>query len=214
MLIEFSQVIKKHNISPKGVIHIGAHYAEEAKTYYDNGVEKSLWIEANPDLQKVILENIKNYPNAKIISACLSDKEETIKFNISNNGQSSSLLDLAYHKVAHPEIYYEKEIQLTTTTLNTIYEKNNISFDEYDFMNADIQGAELMMLKGADKILPNLKCIYIEVNQKELYAGCALINDIDTFLSLFGFFRCETAWCGDFGWGDAVYVPYGKNLNL
>jgi hypothetical protein len=81
----------------------------------------------------------------------------------------------------------------------------------YDFMNIDIQGAELLMLKGASEILPHIKCIYIEVNNKELYRGCAMINEIDDYLETRNFLRVKTKWYGNTGWGDAIYIKTCKS---
>ena len=207
MLISFSELINKHNVRPNNIIHIGAHYGEEAKDYYENGVQSSLWIEANPFVLEYLKSELSKYPHAYFIEACLSDEDyKLINFNISNNEQSSSMLDLAYHKTVHPEVNYVQSIQLTTRTLNSLLEESAIPYDHFDFLNADIQGAELLMLQGATRILPYLKCLYIEVNKLELYKGCALIEDLDSFLSQYNFKRVETAWCGDFGWGDAVYL--------
>jgi hypothetical protein len=44
-----------------------------------------------------------------------------------------------------------------------------------------------------------------EVNRAELYKGCARIEDLDMFLSQYGFERVETTWDGG-TWGDAFYV--------
>lgn len=79
--------------------------------------------------------------------------------------------------------------------------ENNISYNLYDFVNIDIQGAELMFLEGATMILPYVKCISVEVNYKELYRGCPLVSDIDSFLRRFNFLRVQTKWYGDTGCG-------------
>jgi hypothetical protein len=55
-------------------------------------------------------------------------------------------------------------------------------------------------------LLSNFKWIYSEVNAQELYKGCVLVNDLDLFLNGFGFKRVETQWCGNTGWGDALYI--------
>jgi hypothetical protein len=44
-----------------------------------------------------------------------------------------------------------------------------------------------------------------EVNNGEVYEGCAQIGEIDKFLSAFGFNRVETCMGGGM-WGDAFYV--------
>jgi FkbM family methyltransferase len=210
MLIPFSEVKRKYNINPTGVIHVGGHWGEEAKDYYDNGVTNTIWIEANPQSMERLIETVSAYPNFNpflVLNACVSDVDgQEVVFNISNNeGQSSSFLDLEYHKIAHQEVSYIDSIRLKTTTLNTLF-KDFKEIKDFTFLNADIQGAELLMLKGATEILPNIECLYLEVNEKELYKGCGLINEIDDFVSKYGFTRVETSWAGNFGWGDAVYL--------
>jgi FkbM family methyltransferase len=205
MIIPIEKLVEYHK--PKNVIHIGAHLGEEVDSYYNYGVDHSLWVEANIDLMRQLQSNISRYRNARSINAVLIDKDDQdVIFNISNNGMSSSILDLEYHKIAHPDIFYVGNREIKSRTLNTIFVENNIPFDLYDFMNVDIQGAELMMLKGATQILPHLKCLYVEVNQKEVYKGSPMVEEVDEFLLHWGFVRVETEWFEESGWGDAIYI--------
>ena len=211
MLIPFRNIKEKYNINTRGVIHVGGHWGEEAKDYKDNGVEKTIWIEADKNSVEIMKDNLKSIYSENdtsfIINACVGDEDgKKVIFNISNNeGQSSSILDLEYHKIAHNDVHYIDKMQMVTYTLDTLL-KDIKDIKDYTFLNADIQGAELLMLKGAKKIIPNLQCLYIEVNEKELYKDCALIGEIDEFLKPHGFDRVETEWCGNFGWGDAIYL--------
>ena len=209
MLIPFIEILEKYKINPKGVIHVGANFGQEAKDYYDNGVENVIWIEANPRSMDTLFYHLSSFPKQNpmlVLNECVSDKDDQfVTFNISNNeGQSSSFLDLEYHKIAHAEVFYTEQIELKTKTLNTLFKDFDLS--EFTFLNADIQGAELLMLKGATEILPKIDCLYLEVNEKELYKGCGLIGEIDDFLKEFNFERVQTEWCGNFGWGDALYL--------
>jgi FkbM family methyltransferase len=218
MLIPYKELIQRHNIHPKSVIHVGGHYGEEAKDYYENGVHHSVWIEANPACIPELIKTICVYPNSHVLNACVSDTEgQELMLNIANNeGQSSSILDLGYHKIAHREVFYTHSIPVKTRTLDKIfvdlgldnYYKNGyaVGFDDDVLLNADIQGAELLMLKGATTVLPKISCIYLEVNNKEVYTGCGLVEDIDSFLKPYNFVRVETKWCGETGWGDALYL--------
>ena len=43
-------------------------------------------------------------------------------------------------------------------------------------MNLDIQEAELLALKGSDKILNYIDAIYTEVNLDEIYLNCAKLR--------------------------------------
>jgi FkbM family methyltransferase len=209
MLITLREIREKYGIAPKGIVHIGANYGQEAKDYNDNGVEDVIWIEANPKSMDILISNLMAFPNFNplyVLNACVSDKDDQdVQFHISNNeGQSSSILDLEYHKIAHQEVFYTETINLKTKTLNTLFKEFDLS--NFTFLNADIQGAELLMLKGATEVLKHFNCLYLEVNEKELYKGCGLIGEIDEFLKSFGFNRVQTEWCGDFGWGDAIYL--------
>ncbi len=78
-----------------------------------------------------------------------------------------------------------------------------------NFWNFDIQGAELMALKGAAESLQHVDALYLEVNEKELYVGCGLIDEIDAFLQVRQFKRVITEMTVH-GWGDALYVKEKK----
>ena len=74
-----------------------------------------------------------------------------------------------------------------------------------DFINLDIQGAELEAIKGAEKILTQIKWIYTEVNKADVYVGCAKVWEIDEYLKRFGFTRIATRWSFRDDFGDALY---------
>ena len=48
--------------------------------------------------------------------------------------------------------------------------------------------------------------IYTEVNEDYVYLECALISEIDSYLSTFDFVRVETSWYQNCKWGDAFYI--------
>ena len=75
-----------------------------------------------------------------------------------------------------------------------------------NFLNLDIQGAELLALKSMEKYLKNVKYIYTEVNTEKVYKDCALMNEIDDYLQQFGFTRAVHKLFGNCGWGDALYI--------
>ena len=75
-----------------------------------------------------------------------------------------------------------------------------------NFLNLDIQGAELLALNSVEKYLKHIKYIYTEVNTEKVYKDCALLNEIDEFLKTHGFTRkCEAIY-RQYGWGDALYI--------
>jgi FkbM family methyltransferase len=210
MLIDFRALFPKYGINPKGVLHVGANVGEEAPVYLELGIKRQIWIEANPEIYEKLKRNIANNPEAEAIQACITDddQQEAIDFHISNNGsQSSSILELGTHLIAHPEVNYTNTIKLIPQRLDFFFENVYDVFNsDLDFLNLDLQGAELKALKGLGIHLHHFKYIYTEVNKEELYKGCALVGEIDEYLSHYGFKRVETKWCGNTGWGDALYI--------
>lgn len=204
MLIPFDKL----NITKKitGVIHIGAHECEERTEYqqhFNLDDDKILWFEA---LQHKVEKVKRNIPTIQIFHECISDSDNnTVDFNITNNFQSSSMLSLKTHLQEHPYVFEIFRMKLQTKRLDTFLQEHNINPSEYNFLNLDIQGAELLALKGCGDILKTIDYIYTEVNEKELYENCCLITDLDTYLKEFGFVRVLTEMTTH-GWGDAFYV--------
>jgi len=201
MLIPLHALAQKYNIVFKGVLHVGAHECEELKdyeTYLQR--DKILWIEA---MSNKVEKCKQMYPGVLIREAIVSDTVEKVKFNISNNGQSSSILELGLHKQFHPHVHYIDHIEGETQLLKDIICDYDI---EYNFLNFDIQGAELKALKGMESYLDKVDYLYTEVNSDYVYKECALIGELDEYLLKFGLHRVETKWCGEFRWGDAFYI--------
>jgi FkbM family methyltransferase len=205
MLIDFNGIVQRHG-RPNGVIHIGAHLMEERPNYISHGLRNTIWAEANPG----IFENTKNMVDKNmgesIHNFAISDVDDfEYEFNITNNGQSSSILELDKHKTYHPNVYVTEVIKVKSKRMDTLINENSIDINDYDFINLDIQGAELLALKGFGKLLENIKYIYTEVNTNSVYKNCALIEEIDSYLKGFGFERKETKMT-EFEWGDSLYV--------
>lgn len=204
MLIPYEKLYLKSQI--KGVIHVGAHECEEREMYLSQmhlTDANIVWVDAIPEKVQAIREKL---PNVIVFNECVSNVDnQPVSFMVTNNYQSSSMLNFKTHAVEHPHVVEERRIQLFTKTLNTMFAENNLNPADYNFMNLDIQGAELMALQGASHILPHIDYIYAEVNEKELYENCALIPQMDAFLHMQGFVRIQTAMTPH-GWGDALYI--------
>jgi FkbM family methyltransferase len=198
MLIPLHEVIAAYNINLKGILHVGAHQCEENDAYLAEGVKQDdiFWVEANSKIAETL-----TLPN--VITAAVSDVIETVTFNVTNNGQSSSILPLKDHRVVHPEVHVVSTESMTTQRLEDIIRERGI---RANFLNLDIQGAELKALKGLGSFIDQFDCIYTEVNTRELYAGCALLPQLDDWLRWHGFWRMRTVMYEQCGWGDAVYV--------
>ena len=205
MLIEFSHLCQKYQFTPKGIIHIGAHDLEEMGQYLSRGVCKTVWVEGNPDLVARNASRVDGTNQKLLFGLVYSEDGKEVDFNITNNLQSSSILEFGKHKEYHPHVDLVESRRMTTTRVDSLFDKNGINPEEFDFVNLDIQGVELQALKGFGKYLDHIKYIYTEVNSGEVYKNNDSIEDLDSFLEGFGFTRVETEMT-PFEWGDAFYI--------
>lgn len=211
MIIDKAKLLNIINaVAPvTGILHLGAHDCEEMDFYVNDlslDRQSIYWIDAFQE--KVDRAKRLGIPN--VYQGVISDKDnETVMFNIANNMQSSSILKFNTHSISYPSIKYIGQRSLKTSTLDTFIEKQGISMSTCNFWNFDIQGAELLALKGAIKNLVYADYLYLEVNELSLYEDCALLPELNAFLNEIGFemvFKTMT----HAGWGDAFYVRKNK----
>ena len=214
MLITLQQLIDMKLLDPQkitGALHVGAHQCEERESYDDSlhlGDDKVFWVEANP---AIAAQARAAYPRANIYTALLADTcGKNVNFMVTNNGASSSMLELKTHKTEHPHVHETHRLQLVTETLEHFVGRVLEVKDpdalrkRCNFMNVDVQGAELLVLKGAGQMLQAFDHLYLEVNEKELYSNAVLLPELDAFLLAHGFERKVTEMT-QHGWGDALY---------
>jgi FkbM family methyltransferase len=206
MLIEFKDLVSKYNMHITGVIHVGAHTGEEAEDYSTHGISNVWWIEGNPGLMRELARNTTKKYGHNCINALVTDVDHgERKFNITNiNSLSSSVLEFGTHPSFSPEIHFIDHPILETRTIDSLVEEYGIK--DCNMLNMDLQGAEMMALQGATKLLPSIDYVYTEVNTAEVYIGCAKLHEIDAFLSDFD--RVETEMQVN-GWGDALLIRRG-----
>ena len=207
--------IKRHN--PSGIhtaLQLGACKGEEADFYQRLGVNTVVWVEANPALANgALLENLNksNITRNIIINRAVTDKDgDTVTLNVvaddsrSNEG-ASSIMKPTLHETYYPGLITRSTVDVKTITVNTIASRLD---SPVDFIAMDIQGAELLALQGAHKVLSNdiaLKTMLIEIATEPLYVGATLVYEIDKYLLDYDFIRQDTFMMHKV-WGDALYV--------
>lgn len=208
MLIPFDQLWKRYRITSEGVLHLGAHLGQEALAYAALGVRRVVWVEALPDIHARLAERVAQYPGSVALRACLSEADgDKVTFRRANNeSQSSSFLEFGTHAQEYPGTKFVEEIEMLTSRVDTLLREYEITIGTGWFLNVDLQGAELKALKGMGKLLWNFDFAYVEVNEKELYKGCPMVCEIDSYLDKFGFAGAETKMMKATGWGDKLYV--------
>lgn len=171
-----------------GIIHIGANTGQEIKLYAKHRLSV-VWIEPIPDIFEKLQMNLIGFPRQIAVKGLVTDLDnEEYQFHLaSNNGASSSILDLNLHKDIWPDVSFEKTITLYSKTLPSLLKANLIDPSAYDMLAIDTQGSELLVLKGAEPLLNQFKLIQTEVPDFEAYKGCCQLKDLQLFLNEHGF---------------------------
>jgi len=118
---------------------------------------------------------------------------------------SGCLEDFGTHSDTHRDTVYIQTIPVKTQRVDTWIKTLDVDNTIYNAANIDVQGYELQVLKGMSSCLSRLKVIELEVNTEEVYKGCALIHEIDYYLSHYEFRRVYVNMWGQ-GYGSALYI--------
>lgn len=203
MLLNLEHLKNKYNMQVTGILHIGAHYGEEYDEYERlfGTVPIVMW-EASPANFNILKSKLSGKNNVTLINKGVGSFECEVPFYIetANTGQSNSVLKPKVHAEQYPGIIFDEISKIKVYPLDK-WEPG----EAYNFINIDIQGFELHAFMGAKKTLRNVNYIMTEINRAELYENCATVEEIDWYLSRFGFERVETDWAGG-TWGDGFYL--------
>lgn len=210
MLLDLERLSEKYKLNIEGVLHIGAHYGQEFSVYEKMNLTDVIFFEPLPQTFMVLQENIGN--KAKLVNKALGNDNKKVIMNVesANNGMSSSILKPNIHLLQYPHIKFETTVEVDMVKLDDYILSENLQNSNHNFINIDVQGYELEVFKGAKDTLNRIDYIMTEVNREFVYENNAKIEEIDSFLSSYGFERVETTWDG-ITWGDAFYIKNNKN---
>lgn len=211
---------KKNNVTIKGVVHIGAHRGEELLEYEKLGAKNVVWVEANPDVYEELQENLKRNHQCTVSSksfcvACSDKDDEEVDFHIiyghdaqfmEGNKGASSLLSPTPNLSSKLPVEHIKTIKQKTITIDSLLERNNLNASDYDMLDLDIQGAEMLALKGAANLLNEVNYISSEITWNDpYYKGNTMSTELISFLEEKGFKYVEVKYHAK-TWGDALFV--------
>ena len=172
----------------KGVLHLGAHKGEEADIYQWLG-KKVIWIEAIPKIFDQLKQNLSSYGNQESYCLLLGDMDNVKKsFFISNNNSvSSSLFKFSKNTLdgkyfSEQKLEMKNEIILEMSKLDTFVKKNNIDISSYNHWIVDLQGSELLALKGAENSLEFCDSLLIEISKVDIYENGVLWPELKNWL--------------------------------
>lgn len=209
MIFNFDNLVHENRMDIRGIFHVGGYVGEESILYFRRGINNVIFFEPVPKHYNVLKRNTMY----RVVNKAVGSSKGKQKIHLSKtdggfangSGASSSLLKPKKHLEQYPHITFEDEIEVDVITLTDFVIENEINLYNFNMLNIDVQGYELEVLRGADSILDSIDYILTEVNRDELYEGCPMIEDLDSYLLRHNFSRVATNWEGG-TWGDALYI--------
>lgn len=200
-----------------GVVHVGAHQGEEVPAYLAAGFERVVLIEANPEACRVLHEKFDGTPGVTVFNCAISDQDGTFELllHTSRRGsvESASLLKMKRLGEIVKTMSTPTSVQVPAWRLDSLFEREHLRPQDYSFMNIDIQGAELMALRGAGGLLGHLRGMIVEVALIEMYEGGATEAQIVEHLAARGFRQGKSIYHTLYddkstfpAWGECLFV--------
>ena len=200
MLLNLNDLVVKYNMSINGIIHIGAHFGEEHTTYKKLNVDKVVYFEP---VKKTFNKLKESVVDAELYNYALGCENKFIEMYV----EEKDLFGCS--SILKPSSNYDK-VSFSSNEIVEMRTLDSFNFSGYNFLNIDVQGYELEVLKGSSETLKNVDYIICEINKetplkKMDYIGASNVNDVISFLNQFGFKLVEENWAG-VSWGDGLFI--------
>ena len=180
------RAMRANGFAPDAIIDVGAYIGGWTKLVRKVfPAARVLMIEAQPG-KKPVLEALANRDeNITFRSALLgAAPQEAVRFFTMETGSS---------------IYAENsgaprnEISLPMSTLDDVAADAGFADARHMLLKLDVQGAELDVLRGAERVLPNVAAVLVEVSLVEYNLGAPGVLDVIHFMQEQGFVIYELA---------------------
>jgi FkbM family methyltransferase len=200
------------------IFDVGSRDCAQAIEFYHNFPKAKIYaFECNPNTLALCKKNIERYSDRiTLIEGAVCDyngditfypinQEKTITtWKDGNPGASSIFKSNGTYTV---ETYVQDEITTNCHRLDSVMAKYGIP--NVDILWMDLQGAELLALKGLGNHLQNVKYIHTEISHKEMYSGQVMYKELNDFITSQGFIIKNNLSLG--GWQeDVIYEK--KNM--
>ncbi len=171
--------IKSNGFYPETILDIGAYEGNWTKAVIDIYPESKIYmIEAQPG-KTPMLEKIKmmRSENIEYSIALVGEKKlEKVPYYLMETGSSV---------LAENTDYKREKIELEMTTVDDLL--SHTAMNSPVFVKIDVQGLELAVMKGAEKILNKAELVLLEVSTVEYNQGAPLFSEIISYMNEKGF---------------------------
>jgi FkbM family methyltransferase len=162
------------------ILEIGSHHGTHTLWFLDIFDSPQIFcFEPDPRASLRFKQNLENRPEISFYEYAVGDKNGETTFYMSSGRESELMLeDWDYsgsirkpkkHLKVHPWCKFEKNIIVSTKTLDSWCQEEDIN--RIDFIWMDVQGAEIDVIRGGRNALKKTRYLYTEYSDEELYEG-------------------------------------------
>ena len=158
---------------------VGGYLGNEVPTILNRYPNSQVDIfECSPKYVGALVKRFGTNPRVNVHQTAISDKEETIEFFETNIKGSGSLLKVGELSKESYGMQQTESHSVQATTLDSVF-----SDKEIDVLQIDVQGAEMQVLRGAEKTLAKTKAVFCEVSiRPNLYEGSVTFDELNDVL--------------------------------
>jgi FkbM family methyltransferase len=174
--IEHEKVPFRHDFA--SIIDVGAHYGQFALLARRRYPTATLYcIEPLPEACSRLRRVLARDSNAMVIDVAAADRASEADFYVSRSSDSSSLLPITRkYTTAFPGTNGVAVTRVRTVPLDDLIERGSLR--RPTLLKIDVQGSELAVLRGAERLLFCIDEVFVECFFVELYEGQPLIDDV------------------------------------
>lgn len=193
----------------------GAYHGEWANYYLQQFPRAQVYMfEPFPASQAILKENLGTNPRAHLIPAALGQHCERRMLYVNQLAATNSLFQTSSGAGdKHPDPNWMKPAgseEIEVTTLDRFCEEKSIS--RVNLLKLDVQGAELLALRGGEGLLSRraIDVIYLEMQFTQQYEGQAWHFEIAKYLhdlryELFGVYNLMVTQSGQMVQADGIF---------
>lgn len=184
--VDHEDVPFQHDFS--SVIDVGAHHGQFALfAHHQFPSAKLFCFEPQPDAQQVIRQVFPERGSIELFEVALgSDALDQHELHVSARDDSSSLLPIMErYTTAFPGTEEKTAINVAVTRLDDVLA--DFKLIRPCLLKIDVQGYELEVLRGADRVLQDVDEVFAECSFIELYTGQVLAGELIAYLWVKGF---------------------------
>jgi len=173
----------------KIVLDVGANTGQFAQTLWEIGYRGEIVsFEPLPEAYGVLKANASGSARVwQVRNVALGDRNGRSTIHVAGNSVSSSILPmLSKHERAAPESRYVRDVEVEVTRLDAIF-LPEWRADGGVYLKIDTQGYEKQVLEGAERSLPFIDTIQLEMSLSPLYEGEMLFDAMYGLLTAKGY---------------------------